>query len=74
LTIFFIDSSDLLFLFYFNCLIDELLLACGYENHVEDLKKVKEILSQHPSLLNESSDQYDNTPLQIASAIILFHC
>jgi hypothetical protein len=48
-----------LFLYFFR----QLSLACGYDydydNDVEgkeDLKKVKELLSQYPSLLNESLD------------------
>jgi hypothetical protein len=55
--------------------LDELTLlslACGYDcdNKVPgetDVKKVKEILSRNPALLNRSLDRYDNTLLIIAS-------
>jgi hypothetical protein len=46
-------------------------LACGDDvNDVkgkEDLKKVKEIISQYPSLLNEGLDGNGFTPLMTAS-------
>jgi hypothetical protein len=49
-----------------------LILACGDDvNGVkgkEDLKKVKEIISQYPSLLNEDLDGDGYTPLVIASS------
>jgi hypothetical protein len=53
-------------------LVDILSLACGwdYENAVigkGDLKKVKEVLFRYRSLLNESLNQFENTPLMIAS-------
>jgi hypothetical protein len=52
-------------------ILDKLIHACGgYANGVkgkEDLKKVKEILSQYPSLLNEGLDEYGYTSLIIAS-------
>jgi hypothetical protein len=52
-------------------LFEELISACGgYVNGVkgkEDLKKVKEILSRFPSLLNEKLDGDDYTPLIVAS-------
>jgi ankyrin repeat protein len=52
--------------------LDQLSLACGYDNDnlvigKEDLKKVGEILSRYPSLLNESLDIYGYTPLIVAS-------
>jgi hypothetical protein len=52
-------------------LLDLLIHACGgYANGVngkEDLAKVKEILSQYPSLLNEDLDEFGRTSLIIAS-------
>jgi ankyrin repeat protein len=46
-------------------------LACGDDvNDVkgkEDLKKVKQIISQYPSLLNEAIDLNGKTPLILAS-------
>jgi DNA transposition AAA+ family ATPase len=56
-------------------ILDELSLlslACGYdcdsrEPGIEDVKKVKEILSRNPAFLNQSLDRYDNSLLIIAS-------
>jgi hypothetical protein len=59
--------------FLFFSFVDQLLVGCGgydYDNDVEgkeDLNKVKEILSQHPSLLYERLDKFENTPLIFAS-------
>jgi hypothetical protein len=55
------------------CFVDQLFSAVGgYRNGVEgkeDLKKVKEILSQYPSLLNEGfGTDAGYSPLMIASA------
>jgi hypothetical protein len=65
--IYFCNHLRLLFFF----LLDQLRNACGGNaNGVdgkEDLKKVKEILSQYRSLLNEDLDGYDNTSLIYAS-------
>jgi hypothetical protein len=51
--------------------LDKLRFACGgYVNGAygkEDLKKVKEIISQYPSLLNEDLDGDGFTPLILAS-------
>jgi hypothetical protein len=49
------------------------MLACGGADcdngrkGIENLKRVKEILSQNPSFLNKSLDEYDFTPLITAS-------
>jgi hypothetical protein len=55
--------------------LDQLILACGgWVNGAkgkEDLKKVKEILSQYASLLNEELDGCGSTPLILAS---IYNC
>jgi hypothetical protein len=57
---------------YFCFFSDQLSLACGVMvNDVEGIKKVKEIISQYPSVLNEDLDGNGNTPLIIAS---VYYC
>jgi hypothetical protein len=55
--------------------LDQLKIACGgWVNGAsgkEDLQKVKEIISQYPSLLNEDLDGNGYTPLIYAS---LYNC
>jgi hypothetical protein len=71
---FFFDGFDLIDLFICFCFfLEELRLACGGTvdgvKGKEDLKKVKEILSQHHSLLNEDLEAAGWTPLKFASYI-----
>jgi hypothetical protein len=55
----------------FTYFLDQLIFACGgYVSSVkgkQELKKVKEILSQYPSLLNEDLNKVGNTSLTYAS-------
>jgi hypothetical protein len=68
LLIFVLSFLDVFHLFICFCFfLDQLKLACGGTvkgvKGKEDLRKVKEIISQYPSLVNEGLDECSNTPL-----------